>query len=574
MRSAKLIHRLAGRRRHVISAVLMTSLAALLFVSTMPQRELIVSNTAASGAGAPDLRSEWRSPFVRFEDGFDELGVDLNRSGVKVNLSAPISSPPIVAISPPQPENSNDFDNLSINNVVNTPPLFIKPNLAPSPSPSDNFDDSIEESVHFDLKIPPLVPTSVSSDSSIKNSNQEEPIDSETKPFEPQAPLWPSPADEELLSAKRELNSAPIISTDLDLHTPLFKNLSIFKRSYELMEKTLKVYIYQDGTRPIFHTPLLRGIYASEGWFMKLLQSSKMYTTKNPSKAHLFYLPYSSRQLEYCLYRPESHSIENLSVFLKNYVNMLSEKYPFWNRTKGADHFFVACHDWGPYTTKLHEEFRKNTIKALCNADTSEGIFIRGKDVSLPETFIKFPKRPHRDLSNNKPISQRTILAFFAGQMHGRVRPVLIKHWGNDKDPQMRIYARLPKPVSKKMSYIQHMKSSKFCICPMGYEVNSPRIVEAIYNGCVPVIIADHFVLPFEEVFDWARFSVVVLEREVFRLKEILEGVEERRYLELWANVQKVQRHFLWNGKPERFDLFHMVLHSVWFSRLSQVRLS
>lgn len=117
-------------------------------------------------------------------------------------------------------------------------------------------------------------------------------------------------------------------------------------RSYELMERILKVYIYQDGDKPIFHTPELKGIYASEGWFMKLLQGNKQFVVKDPTKAHLFYLPYSSRQLEHALYVPNSHTIIPLSIFLKNYVNMIATKYPFWNRTKGADHFFVACHDW------------------------------------------------------------------------------------------------------------------------------------------------------------------------------------------------------------------------------------
>jgi Exostosin family len=112
------------------------------------------------------------------------------------------------------------------------------------------------------------------------------------------------------------------------------------------MEKTLKVYIYQEGERPIFHTPELKGIYASEGWFMKLLEGNKQYTTKDPTRAHLFYLPYSSRRLEYALYVPGSHTILPLSKFVKGYVEMLSAKYPFWNRTRGADHFFVACHDW------------------------------------------------------------------------------------------------------------------------------------------------------------------------------------------------------------------------------------
>ncbi|XP_070047594.1 probable glycosyltransferase At5g25310 [Nicotiana tomentosiformis] len=376
--------------------------------------------------------------------------------------------------------------------------------------------------------------------------------------------------DEALAYAKREIDNAPLVRDDQGLHTPLFRNVSAFKRSYELMELILKVYIYKEGKRPIFHQPYLRGIYSSEGWFLKLMEESHHFVTRDPEKAHLFYLPYSARQLQRVLYVPNSHNLKPLSVFLRDYVNMLAAKYPFWNRTRGSNHFLVACHDWGPYTLKDHEELSRNTIKALCNADISEGIFYNGKDVSLPETIIRNPRRPLRNLGG-KRVSQRPILAFFAGNMHGPVRPKLLKYW-RDKDESIKIYGPLPHRVSRVMSYSEHMKSSKFCLCPMGYEVNSPRIVEAIYYECVPVIIADNFALPFDEVLEWRAFSVVVAEEDIPRLKEILLSIPLRRYQAMQNNVKMLQKHFLWNSTPTRYDLFHMILHSIWFSRLNQLQ--
>ncbi|XP_020688683.1 probable glycosyltransferase At5g03795 isoform X1 [Dendrobium catenatum] len=387
-----------------------------------------------------------------------------------------------------------------------------------------------------------------------------------------EVPFWALPPDEALLYAKREIEHAPLLVDDPDLYAPVFWNLSVFKRSYELMEKILKVYIYPDGSRPIFHTPELQGIYASEGWFMKLMEESRQFAVKDPKKAHLFYLPYSSRRLRDAVYTPGSHNIKPLAIFLRDYVNNISSKYPFWNRTRGSDHFLVACHDWGPYSTTSHTELRKNTIKALCNADTSEGIFIRGKDVSLPETTIKEPKRPLKYIGG-KRLSQRPILAFYAGLMHGRVRPTLEKLWGNDTEGDIRIFRRLPRRVSRNMSYVEHMKSSRFCICPMGYEVNSPRIVEAIYYECVPVIIADNFVLPFEEVLNWSTFSVVIAEKDIADLKKILLEIPLKRYLKMQECVKRVQKHFLWHAKPEKYDLFHVILHSIWFSRLKQIQM-
>mgnify|MGYP002775961587 FL=1 len=69
------------------------------------------------------------------------------------------------------------------------------------------------------------------------------------------------------------------------------------------------------------------------------------------------------------------------------------------------------------------------------------------------------------------------------------------------------------------------MTKSKFCLCPAGFEVNSPRLVEAIYYDCIPVIIADGFVLPFSDVLNWDVFSLRVKEKDIPRLKEILENV-------------------------------------------------
>ncbi|KAL8552784.1 hypothetical protein ACS0TY_001460 [Phlomoides rotata] len=379
--------------------------------------------------------------------------------------------------------------------------------------------------------------------------------------------------DDALAFAKREIQDTPVANdNDPELYVPLFRNVSTFKRSYEWMERMLKVYIYRDGEKPIFHQPQLFGIYSSEGWFMKLMEESRQFVTMDPQKAHLFYLPYSTRQLQMALYVPNSHNLKPLSIFLRDYVNMLAAKYPFWNRTHGSDHFLVACHDWGPYILKEHEEVMRNAIKVLCNADASEGFFSPGKDVSLPETTIKNPRRPQRNLGG-KRVSQRPILAFFAGNRHGRVRPILLKHW-SDKDEDMRIYGPLPNRVSRLMSYSQLMKSSKYCICPMGYEVNSPRIVEAIYYECVPVIIADNFVPPLNDVLNWDAFSVFVAEKDIPKLKEILLAIPLRRYVVMQTNIKKLQRHFLWNQKPVRYDLFHMILHSIWSTRLNQLKAS
>ncbi|CAI8619759.1 unnamed protein product [Vicia faba] len=378
-------------------------------------------------------------------------------------------------------------------------------------------------------------------------------------------PRWSSKLDMEILAARSEIEHAPIVTHDKELYAPLFRNHSMFKRSYELMERTLKVYIYKEGNKPIFHQPILKGLYASEGWFMMLMEENKQFVVKDPAKAHLFYMPFSSRMLEFSIYVRNSHNRTNLRRYLKDYTDTISAKYRYFNRTGGADHFLVACHDWAPYETRHHMEY---CIKALCNSDVTQGFKI-GRDVSLPETMVRSVRNPQRDIGG-KPPQQRSILAFYAGNMHGYLRPILLKHW-KDKDPDMKILGPMPHGVAHKMSYIQHMKSSKYCICPKGYEVNSPRVVEAIFYECVPVIISDNFVPPFFEVLNWDAFSLILAEKDIPNLKQILLSVPEEKYLKLQLGVRRVQKHFLWHTKPLKYDLFHMTLHSIWYNRVFQI---
>ncbi|KAI3935764.1 hypothetical protein MKX01_032948 [Papaver californicum] len=378
-------------------------------------------------------------------------------------------------------------------------------------------------------------------------------------------PRGSSPRDREILSARSQIENAPFIKSDRELHAPLFRNISRFKRSYELMERMLKVYVYKEGAKPIFHTPPLKGIYASEGWFMKQLERNKRFVVKDPRKAHLFYLPFSTRALQQTMYVPNSHSHKNLIEYLKNYLDTIVARHPFWNRTGGADHFLAACHDWAPAETN---DYMSTCIRALCNADVSVGFKI-GKDASLPETYVHSASNPLRYLGGEPP-SKRKILAFFAGGMHGYLRPILLKHWEN-KDPDMQIYGPMGGGKKKKMNYIQSMKSSKYCICARGYEVNSPRVVESIFFECVPVIISDNFVPPFFEVLNWEAFAVFVPETEIPNLKNILLSIPEERYLAMQMNVKKVQQQFLWHTSPLKYDVFHMILHSIWYNRVFQI---
>ncbi|GAB4839044.1 hypothetical protein Ancab_028573 [Ancistrocladus abbreviatus] len=315
-------------------------------------------------------------------------------------------------------------------------------------------------------------------------------------------PRWYSKCDHELQSAKSQIRNASVSKNISELYALVFRNVSMFK---------------------------------------------------------------SSEMLRTTLYEEKSPSMKKLEKYLIHYVNLIKNRYRFWNRTGGADHFFVACHDWAPRITLPQ---MSNCIRVLCNSNIARGFSI-GKDVSLPVTYIRSGNDPLRDLGG-KPPSERPILAFFAGSMHGYLRPILLQYWEN-KFPDMKIFGPMQRDIEGKAVYREFMKSSKYCICARGYGVHTPRVVESIFYECVPVIISDNYVPPFFEVLNWKAFSVFILEKDIPNLRNILLSIPEDRYLEMQLRVKMVQRHFLWHKIPEKYDLFHMILHSIWYNRVSQI---
>ncbi|KAK7337163.1 hypothetical protein VNO77_17724 [Canavalia gladiata] len=342
---------------------------------------------------------------------------------------------------------------------------------------------------------------------------------------------------------------------------PMYNNAKAFHRSYLEMEKQFKVFVYEEGEPPVFHNGPCKSIYSMEGNFIHAIEMNEQFRTRDPDKAHVFFLPFSVAMMVQFVYVRDSHDFSPIKKTVTDYVNVIASRYSYWNRSLGADHFMLACHDWGPETSFSVPNLYKNSIRVLCNANTSEG-FRPSKDVSLPE--INLQTGSINGFIGGPSPSRRSVLAFFAGGLHGPIRPVLLEHWEN-KDNDIQVHKYLPKSVS----YYDMLRKSKFCLCPSGYEVASPRVVEAIYTGCVPVLISDHYVPPFSDVLNWKSFSVEVSVKDIPHLKEILLSISPRQYIRMQRRVGQVRRHFEVHSPPKRFDVFHMILHSVWLRRLN-----
>ncbi|CAI5961421.1 unnamed protein product [Closterium sp. NIES-64] len=99
---------------------------------------------------------------------------------------------------------------------------------------------------------------------------------------------------------------------------------------------------------------------------------------------------------------------------------------------------------------------------------------------------------------------------------------------------------------------MQHaMRHSRFCLVPEGNTVSSSRLFNAMVSGCIPVVVSDSILLPFEDLIDFTRFALFVPSHLATRsgyLASVLR-LDESKWRAMWGELRQVQRHFIF-GSP------------------------
>lgn len=324
--------------------------------------------------------------------------------------------------------------------------------------------------------------------------------------------------------------------------------------------RDLKIYVYE--LPPKYNTEWLgnercsRHLFAAEVAIHRALLSSDARTL-DPYDADFFFVPvYVSCNFSAVNGFP---AIGHARLLISSAVDLVSSSHPFWNRSNGADHVFVASHDFGSCFHTLEDvamadgvpEILRNSVilqtfgvkyEHPCQAVENVVIppYIPPETVRL--TLEKFPIDGRRD-----------IFAFFRGKMElhpknvsGRfyskaVRTKIWDHFNRDR----RFYLRRHRFAG----YQSEIARSVFCLCPLGWAPWSPRLVESVALGCVPVVIADGIRLPFSSAIPWPEISLTVAENDVARLGEILDHVAR-------TNLSVIQRN-LRDRAISRALLFH-----------------
>ncbi|KAJ6307788.1 hypothetical protein OIU76_017558 [Salix suchowensis] len=352
-------------------------------------------------------------------------------------------------------------------------------------------------------------------------------------------------------------------AVDSVLETGPYHNWELFAADFQEMMQHLKIFVYPDifnksspfaniflpHENPLDNPKL--GNYFSEHMFKVSLLHSPLLTA-TPEKALFFFLPFSINNLRN---DPRVHSEAKISQFVAQYTSSISSSFRFWNASGGADHFYVCCHSVGREAPSKHHGLRNNAIQLTCCSSYFQRFYLSHKDVGLPQVW------PRTDQTALNPPHARHRLVYFAGRVqNSQVRQQLIKLWGNDTEFDI-------SNGSPTFPYEEGFKRSKFCLHVKGYEVNTARVSDAIHYGCIPVIISNYYDLPFSNVLDWSKFSVVINQRDIASLKTKLLSIKREVYLRMYHDLCKVRRHFFWHTTPRGYDSFYMTAYQLWLRR-------
>ncbi|RRT70902.1 hypothetical protein B296_00008100 [Ensete ventricosum] len=57
------------------------------------------------------------------------------------------------------------------------------------------------------------------------------------------------------------------------------------------------------------------------------------------------------------------------------------------------------------------------------------------------------------------------------------------------------------------------------------------------------VIMSNYYDLPFNDILDWQKFSVILKESDVYQLKSILKSIPHEKFVELHEHLVEVCHH-------------------------------
>ncbi|KAG8862715.1 hypothetical protein FRB96_000725 [Tulasnella sp. 330] len=264
--------------------------------------------------------------------------------------------------------------------------------------------------------------------------------------------------------------------------------------------------------------------------------------------------------------------------------------------TPGFDPYRVIIpfsHDWGMCLTfewnvwdmrlkkgngvKHLERYTRWSMGWSTMGDLNSACYRPAQDVVIPPRGCFSPQmfEAFGKMSDVRPARDRRALVTFKGNFWGtgkilrqRIMCNRLDEQGITDLPGRRLITTHPVSAvwgsyGGRPSYAAMLNDSIFCVHAIGVAGWAPRLIDAIYAGCIPVVIGHTTQFPFYDMIDWGKISVPLETSEVNRMEEILvtrytiEDIERFQ-----ANLMLIRDAFVYpldGANPETLvnEMFH-----------------
>lgn len=318
---------------------------------------------------------------------------------------------------------------------------------------------------------------------------------------------------------------------------------------------TFKIYIYEDVKCLKYKDIKIKSNYADyfEYHFWKNIQ---YYQTHDANNAHIFLIPifFSDHR-----FRDNSHD------YLINSMEYIYNNFPYWKKSidnNNINHIWIS----DSVDIKIPEYLRKNSILLTIDSDLSNINYNMNTDIAIPPCIkYSFSDKLYEKIRSISRRNERTINVFLMAQFGDSCmnrQNIMKKILCDDRINIKNNWIIKNKKVTTKIVdlYYEYLKQSKYGIFTRGDCVWSPRIIELIMYGCVPIIINDMYDLPFSNFLRWEKFCVIIQENEVHKLYDIVANISDDKLLEKQKYLENIAHHFVYNEIPEKHDAFDLII--------------
>lgn len=282
---------------------------------------------------------------------------------------------------------------------------------------------------------------------------------------------------------------------------------------------------------------------------IKILQRSKYYVS-DPNEA--------------CIFIPGEDTLDRDPLspsFVSNLNNLFGPK-----DNLGMNHLVFNLYS-GSWPDYAEDDFADISMNAaiIAKASASLNNHRSGFDISIPLFSSSYPLDDESLQRVSTTTTNRTFLLTFKGKRYvfgsGSETRNSLYHIDNQRDVIMLSTCRhgkswqdsvddrcaLDEAQYVKYDFVDLMKQSVFCLTPRGRRLGSYRFLEALQYGCIPVILSNGWIKPFDDIIDWSKASLQYDERLILQVPDFLRDISKSEIDRLRKNGQTLYNTYVSN---------------------------